>query len=189
MKILNLEIQGYRSLRDIIWVPGNLNVLIGPNGCGKSNLLRALEMISISAKGQLGKCIQRSGGIDPLLWDGKADSIKFSVKISPSDENRDVEKDSLTYDMTIERIGKGSTYRIAHELLGNYYQVENGQKDEPFKMIVRDTRRGVIFDENERSLVAPEESIIEEESLLSMASGPFTHNRHITPFQAYLAGW
>ena len=32
MKILNFKIQGYRSLKDVSWVPGNLNVLIGPNG-------------------------------------------------------------------------------------------------------------------------------------------------------------
>jgi len=55
MNILNLKIQGYRSLKNVSWAPGNLNVLIGPNGSGKSNILRVLEMISISASGQLGK--------------------------------------------------------------------------------------------------------------------------------------
>lgn len=189
MKILNLEIEGYRSLKDVSWVPGNLNVLIGPNGSGKSNILRVLEMISISARGQLGKHIQRSGGIDPLVWDGMAESISFSVKVSPSEEDRSIEKDSLTYDMTINRIGKGSIYRIDHELLGNYYRVEKGEQTEPFKMIERGTRNAVVFDENERSLVAPEESIIEEESLLSLTSGPFTQNRFIPPFQKYMAEW
>lgn len=189
MKILNLKIQGYRSLKDVSWVPGNLNVLIGPNGSGKSNILRILEMISISARRQLGKHIQGAGGIDPLLWDGTAESIYFSVKVSPSEENRNVERDSLTYNIRIERIGKGSTYRIAHELLGKYYQVEKGEQTEPFKMIERDARRAVVFDEKEHSLIAPEESIIEDESLLSQASGPFTQNHFIPPFQAYLAGW
>jgi len=190
MKILNLEIRGYRSLKEVSWAPGNLNVLIGPNGSGKSNILRVLELISISARSQLGKYIQRAGGMAPLLWDGTADNINFSVKASPSEENRSVEKDSLTYDMTIDRIGKGSTYRIAHELLGNYYWVEKGERDEPFKMIERTPRSAVVFDEHEHSLVAPEGSISEEESLLSLITlGPFTQNRFIPPFQAYLAGW
>ncbi len=182
MRILNLNIQGYRSLKDVSWVPGNLNVLIGPNGSGKSNILRVLQLISISTRGQLGKHIQRIGGMDPLVWDGTAESIHFSLKVSPGEENRSIERESLTYDMTIERIGKGSTYRIAHELLGNYYRVERGERPEPFKMIERDTRNAVVFDENEHSLVAPEESMIEEESLLSLASGPFTQNRFIPPF-------
>ncbi|MCP4702100.1 MAG: AAA family ATPase [Gammaproteobacteria bacterium] len=182
MKILNLKIQGYRSLKDVSWVPGSLNVLIGPNGSGKSNILRVLEMISISARGRLGKHIQRAGGMDPLVWDGIAEIINFSIKAA-------AERDSLTYDMTIERIGKGSTYRIAHELLGNYHRVEKGERAEPFKLIERIARNAVVFDENERSLTASGESIMEEESLLSLASGPFTQNHFIPPFQAYLAGW
>jgi len=189
MKILKLKIQGYRSLKNVSWVPGNLNVLIGPNGSGKSNILRVLEMISISARGQLGKHIQRAGGMDPLVWDGTAESINFSVKVSPSEENRSVEKDSFTYKMDMGRIGKGSTYRIAHESLGNYCRVEKGEHTEPFKMIERTAYSTVVFDENEHSLVAPEESVPEEESLLSLTSGPFTQNRFIPPFQAYLAGW
>lgn len=189
MKILKLEIQGYRSLKDVTWIPGSLNILIGPNGSGKSNILRVLELISISARGRLGRHIQRAGGMDPLVWDGVAENINFSIKASSSEESRSVEKDGLTYNMTIERMGKGSTYRIAHELLGNYHQVEIGRHSEPFKMIERDPRSAVVFDENERSLVAPEESIIEEESLLSLTSGPFAQNRFIPPFQVYLAGW
>lgn len=127
--------------------------------------------------------------MSPLVWDGTAESINFSITASPSEEDRSVEKDSLTYDMTIERIGKGSTYRIDHELLENYYWVKKGKRTEPFKMIERDARSAVVFDEKEHSLVAPEESIIEEESLLNLTSGPFTQNRFIPPFQRYPAKW
>ena len=37
MKITELEIQGYRSLKDVTWHLGDLNVVIGPNASGKSN--------------------------------------------------------------------------------------------------------------------------------------------------------
>ena len=63
MKIVQLDIQGFRSLKNVSWRPGDLNVIIGPNGSGKSNLLRMLEMISAAAQGQLSKYIQASGGI------------------------------------------------------------------------------------------------------------------------------
>ncbi len=62
MKILELHVEGFRSLKDITWKPGDLNVIIGPNGAGKSNLLRLLEMISTSARGKLGKYVQSAGG-------------------------------------------------------------------------------------------------------------------------------
>jgi hypothetical protein len=37
MKIRQLSIEGFRSLKNVVWEPGDLNVLIGPNGSGKSN--------------------------------------------------------------------------------------------------------------------------------------------------------
>jgi AAA15 family ATPase/GTPase len=39
VKIKQLDIEGFRSLRNVSWMPGDLNVIIGPNGTGKSNLL------------------------------------------------------------------------------------------------------------------------------------------------------
>jgi len=189
MKILRLDIKGFRSLKDISWSPGDLNVVIGPNGSGKSNLLRMLELISVSAQGRLGKYIQNSGGMEPLVWDGLLDSISFSVKASPVEEFRDVERESLTYQVEMERIGKSSAYRIGHELLANFWRVEHFEEAEPFKLIERRGLAAKIFDENQRELVAPEESLSEEETLLSLAAGPFTTNRHIPPFRAQLAKW
>ena len=39
MAIRQLEINGYRSLKEAVWKPGALNLIVGPNGSGKSNLL------------------------------------------------------------------------------------------------------------------------------------------------------
>ncbi|MCF8210290.1 MAG: AAA family ATPase [Rhodoferax sp.] len=66
MKIANPTIQGFRPLRKFSWSPSRLNIMIGPNGTGKSNLLRCLELISISAQGKLGKHIQS------LFWHDSA---------------------------------------------------------------------------------------------------------------------
>jgi predicted ATPase len=37
MKIKQLHIEGFRSLRKVSWFPGDLNVIIGPNGTDHSN--------------------------------------------------------------------------------------------------------------------------------------------------------
>ena len=42
MKILDLKIEGFRSLKSVSWQPGDVNVLIGPNAGGKSNLLNVI---------------------------------------------------------------------------------------------------------------------------------------------------
>lgn len=188
MKILELHAEGFRSLRDVTWKPGALNVIIGPNGSGKSNLLRLLELISVSAQGQLGKHVKSAGGIDPLLWDGKAKEIRWTLKASPVDDKRPA-SDSLTYETSLAQIGKASAYRVDHELLGNYYRVEQGQKSEPFKLIDRRGLTGKVFDENEHGFVAPEESLSEEETLLSLAAGPFSYNKLIPPYRQQLAAW
>jgi predicted ATPase len=79
MRIKQLKIEGFRSLKNVTWEPGDLNILIGPNGTGKSNLLRFLELITVTAKGGLGKYIQSLGGMDALIWDGRASEVSFTL--------------------------------------------------------------------------------------------------------------
>jgi predicted ATPase len=189
MKIVELNIHGYRSLKSVQWKPGNLNVLIGPNASGKSNLLRCLELISMTAKGNLGKYIQSIGGMDPLVWDGSLDGIGFTFLGSPLGESRISTREGLSYELELTRIGKSSTYTVTKELLANYDRVKAGQTTKPFKFIERSRMETVIFDENQRSLVAPAESIHEDETVLSSAVGPFSGNHIISDFRAQLSSW
>ncbi len=189
MKITQMYIEGFRSLKNVVWEPGDLNVLIGPNGSGKSNLLRALEMISVSAQGGLGKHVQAAGGMQSLVWDGEAREISIKVKTTPPEPERKEETDSLTYDFHLNRIGQTSAYRIERELLANFYRVEIKDKADPFKFLERKGQKGVLFSETQRELKAAPELIAEEETLLSMVSGPFFDNRVIALFQKELAGW
>jgi len=191
MKILNLESVGFRSLKNISWVPGNLNVVIGPNGAGKSNLLKLIELISISAKGGLGKHIQKSGGMESLVWDGMENEIRFKIKLSPVDEFRDIARDSLTYELVLQRIGKTSSYRVSYELLANFFRVEQGERQNPFKFLERTSSSAVTFDPTENGLKAPDESVSEDESLLSLSSGPlsFNYNPIIPQFRSRVSEW
>ena len=188
MKVINLGISGMYSFKDACWTPSDLNIVIGPNGAGKSNLLRVLEMLSVCAGGQLGRYVQRLGGISPLLWDGAATQIDVDLLTTAVEGNRPGGIDNLNYELRLVQVGKGSTYHIAHELLGNYYGVRNGTREEPFKMLERNPRQAVVFDENEKKLVA-EDGIQEDETLLSLAAGPFPANKHVPRFQRQMAAW
>ncbi len=46
MPLTQLDVQGYRSLRNVRLPLRQLNVITGPNGSGKSNLYRALWLIA-----------------------------------------------------------------------------------------------------------------------------------------------
>jgi predicted ATPase len=183
MKILQLDIEGFRSLKKVTWKPGDLNVVIGPNGTGKSNLLRFLELMSVSAQGRLGKYIQSLGGMEPIVWDGQATSISFKLRALLG------ERDWMNYGLELRRLGRGSSYRIQGEFLADYYQVEIGKQPEPLKFLERDGLQARIFAEHQQVLAAPEESISEEESFLSIATGPFVSNAIIKIFQLELGAW
>lgn len=189
VKILELQVQGFRSLKDVIWKPGDLNVVIGPNGAGKSNLLRLLELASVAAKGGLGKYVQSLGGMEPLVWDGTSPSIRLRVKSSPVEDGRDLSRDSMTYELELARLGTGSAYRVREEMLANYYRVENKLSNQPFKFLQRDSKGPRIFDADGGYLAAQDESVPEDETLLSIATGPFTTNRYVDLYQKQMASW
>jgi predicted ATPase len=172
----------------VTWEPGNLNILIGPNGSGKTNVLSLLELIAVSAQGKLREYVLGQGGIAPILWDQRAEGISIELETSPIDPSRDATVDSLTYQLELRRLGLTSAYRVENELLGNFRQVRQGLKDQPFKFLERDATRAVVFDEQERSLHAYAE-VSQEESLLSAAAGPFLVNKFVTDFQKNLAAW
>jgi predicted ATPase len=48
--IHTLAIENYRSLLNLVMPLGNLNVISGPNASGKSNLYRALRLLSETAQ-------------------------------------------------------------------------------------------------------------------------------------------
>ncbi|MGH9755576.1 MAG: AAA family ATPase [Blastocatellia bacterium] len=114
MKIEQLDVKGFRSLKDVSWRPGDLNVVIGQNGTGKSNLLRMLELISASAQGRLSKYIQAAGGMEPILWDGRAPSITFHLKMDDSFETQAIPND---YEVELARLGATGWYQVEHEKL------------------------------------------------------------------------
>src|SRR5271167_2679306 len=96
MILEELKIEGFRSLKSVTWRPGRLNVLIGPNGGGKSNLLAALHLLQAAEdSGLLKKVVLEMGGMAPLVWDGQAREIRFDVKAT----------DAPSFYLVLRRVG------------------------------------------------------------------------------------
>ncbi len=114
-RLLKLQIEGFRSLSPSGLGAGDLNVLIGPNAGGKSNLLKAIELLAVSASGNLGNYIKQRGGMEPLVWDGKPMGV---VKIIA---NLELETNDgptqFEYRLHLARLKQTSSFEIEEESL------------------------------------------------------------------------
>lgn len=70
MAITDLTVKGYRSIRDLYLNLRSVNVLVGPNGCGKSNLYRSMYLLHAAASGELARAIAEEGGMPSVIWAG-----------------------------------------------------------------------------------------------------------------------
>jgi len=66
----HLGVAGYRSLQQLMLPLGPLTVVSGANGCGKSNLYRALGLVAAAARGDLVATLAAEGGLPAVLWAG-----------------------------------------------------------------------------------------------------------------------
>lgn len=68
--LTTLAVANYRSLRELIVPLGRLNLVVGANGSGKSNLYRALRLLAESAQAGIVPALAREGGLGSVLWAG-----------------------------------------------------------------------------------------------------------------------
>jgi predicted ATPase len=82
--ISRLAIAGYRSLRDVRLGLGQLNIVTGANGSGKSSLYRALRLLADIAQGRIIQSLAMEGGLSSTLWAGPEKfSREMKVGVQP----------------------------------------------------------------------------------------------------------
>ena len=82
-RIESVRISGFRSLADVeLSDLGDLTVLIGANGSGKSNIVRFFDMMSWMLRShRLAEFIERQGGADDQLFQGSQFTSRLSVEL------------------------------------------------------------------------------------------------------------
>ena len=147
MKIKRLEVKGYKSLKDVVWEPGDLNVLIGPNGSGKSNLMRVLQLLAASANEGLVEHIANDGGIASVLWDGRASQIDLDVNLVKFNDDTQDDIDTQTelrYELNFAFQKRWNRFEIDSESLvfGHAPAVYSVENDNFLIFLDADDRRG-----------------------------------------------
>jgi predicted ATPase len=114
MRIRDIAITGYRSVRAIRFPVGQLTVFVGANGVGKTNLYRALQLVQAAAAGTLARELASEGGMQSALWAGKRAGnkpvrmkLQVGLAVDPADRTGQRELDygvelGLTYSYEVE---------------------------------------------------------------------------------------
>jgi len=202
VKITELLIEGFRSFKSQTWRPGDLNVVIGPNASGKSNLLRFLEMIQASAEGKLAKFVQHEGGMGAIVWDGVAEDLHVRIVTKSYPRGVRLGPLSLFYDLHLRHFKVRSAFHVQIEHLA--FQTPN--QDANQIILERGPVSGFI------QAIPPEElesqwailgftqadekkiefdfcSTSSVETSLSGVTGIVKINEYIEQFREFLANW
>lgn len=93
MKLRAMHAENYRSLKAIRMDLADVNLFIGENGVGKSNLYRALQLVQAAANGDFALEVAREGGMESALWSGPRRAqkpVRIVLEVELLDEPRAV---------------------------------------------------------------------------------------------------
>lgn len=112
MSTLNkIRIQGFRRLLDVELPLQPLNVLVGPNGCGKTTLLDVFRLLSASANGELAETLSEMGGVAQNL-------SNVAAPVEPLSR-------SMAFEVTLPGPESGFRYRLALSAQGQGFQISD----------------------------------------------------------------
>jgi predicted ATPase len=187
--IHRLFVEGYRSVRDLRMDLQPINVLTGPNGCGKSNLYNALVLIARAAEGRLARAIAQEGGTPSVFWAG-GERVRLQRKRPPRRVTIGFENEHYGYEI---QIGLPSPNEHA---LATMFTLDPRVKEEylwPSKsgrrvlMLKRDEPSAWLRDA-EGNMVAHPFKIAKSESVLSQIIEPHLYPE-ISSLRAEIVGW
>lgn len=82
MKLSQIDISNFKSIKELSMPLKEINVLIGPNGAGKSNFIQFFNLLNNIVSQNLQNYISANGGADSFLYFGRKHSESFSGTIS-----------------------------------------------------------------------------------------------------------
>ncbi|MCH8114701.1 MAG: AAA family ATPase [Chloroflexi bacterium] len=134
-----ITVEGFRSIRSIVDLPlGDINILIGANGAGKSNFIGVFEFLRSIRRGELQSYVGKNGGAERILHFGSRTTEKIRIHVFFKD-------DINQYEIELEPT-------ISEDLLPSrevVYFWGDKKTSEPFQdTLMRKGREAGISDEN-----------------------------------------
>ncbi len=186
MQLRSMSARNYRSLRSIRMDLADVNLFIGENGVGKSNLYRSLQLVQAAVRGRLAYEISSEGGMFSAMWSGKRRSheparIRFDVELL------DMER-AATFRYSIEagiRPPTAAGFSLEPEIKTEELTFEAGRR--PVTMMKRDGPGIAVRGENGR-MEAYREPALPSETAIALL-GDAGHYPEIGTFRRAVDAW
>ncbi|MET7858131.1 AAA family ATPase [Streptomyces sp. NPDC005318] len=103
-RLLELHVENFRSLRDVTVPLGPLTVLVGPNGVGKSNLLKVFDLLSDIIRTDLQPALDARGGFDEVaFWGGSKPPTSMTIRLKATWTTHASVNAPDEYELTVRR--------------------------------------------------------------------------------------
>ncbi|MCX8999227.1 AAA family ATPase [Rhizobiaceae bacterium BDR2-2] len=167
MQLAALSARQYRSLRAIRMELGGVNLFIGANGVGKSNLYRALQLVQAAVRGTFAREIAAEGGMMQALWAGPRRNheqarIVFTVEVED-------ETNGLSFDYRIEAglrpPNAAAGFMYEPQVKAESFRVDTGRG--PVEMMKRQGP-GIFLRDGRGRMAAFGESLLTSETAISV---------------------
>ncbi|MEO0881103.1 MAG: AAA family ATPase [Pseudomonadota bacterium] len=179
--ITKVAIAGYRSLRKIVLPLGQLTVVTGGNGTGKSSIYRSLRLLADIADDRAIRSLAMEGGFERARWAGPEKisrgmragdvPVQGTVRKGPIALQLGFQDDDLSYSIELGLPTNGRSLfsgdpEIKRELIWH------GDKPTPSKIIADRRGPGIQAKNSAHEMVQLETSFAPYDSMVRHVSGP-----------------